>query len=80
MASAGCRTHSRVSNEWETLPLRGRPRLDLAQLGAGGCAPQVVVGFKIHPELRRHAKVFAEAESDVCADRPLFAHDLVDFS
>jgi hypothetical protein len=44
-----------------------------SKTGLGG-AP----GLKIHPELRRHTKIFTEAERDVCADGPLFAHDLVD--
>ena len=74
--------------------LRGRARLDLSQGRAGRCQPQVVVGLQVHPELRRHPEVFAEAEGDCRrrstptsakaalvggpGDRPLFAHGLID--
>ena len=48
------------------------------QRGGHRCDSQIVVRLKIHPELRRHAKVFAQAEGDIGADGPLPAHDLVD--
>jgi hypothetical protein len=46
------------------------PGLIFLQRRASGCAAQVVVGLKIHPELRYHPKILAEAESDVGADPP----------
>jgi hypothetical protein len=49
-------------------PHGSRARLDPAQWRVGRCPPQIMVSLEIHPELRRHPEVFAEAESHVCAD------------
>ena len=46
--------------------------------GGGRCYSQIVVRPKIHPELWRHAKVFAQPKRDISAHGPLPADDLVD--
>jgi len=44
----------------QSFRLCGRARLDLGQWRACLRQPQVIVGLEVHPELGRHAKVFAE--------------------
>src|SRR5450755_1816159 len=62
---------------WNAVSLGRFASLDLLQRSGGRCYAQIVVRLKIHPELRRHAKVLSQPKRDISADRPLPAHDLV---
>ena len=52
--------------------------LIFAQLSAGSGASKVVVGLKVHPELRGYAKILAQAQGHIGAYGSLFANDLID--
>src|SRR5271166_1994056 len=77
---AGCPRFASVfwTLTWaDALSLGRLVSLNLIQRGGGRCSSEIVVRLKIHPELRRHAKVLSQPKGDISADGPLPAHDLI---